>query len=433
MRMFDDISPRWMQDAKRSTKPLTILSPYITGDVALSLVKGKAHARIYTLFEAEVFVARGSSLDDIRRLMKDHQVYRLDGLHAKLVTDNASFVTVGSQNLTRGGQFNNELSVHLWDKPARQQAMAIVEPWLEGATLITPTMVADMEKDIERLRAMYRKFKEECDKHQGNVDAAAKQRARRERQAAQAKNRAAIGAKLNKALSSGATKTGQVTRKDVVSTPFLKIDNNASLLTWERQRGNDIELRKGMRYLCFLDSNAFGWARVAEKQITRIGLNIKYGPGTVKEFPTLSMVLSVRPKDLVGKPDGTNLVVKLLDGKKSVCTVPVSFLLDEVTAFPARRPRFPQLPRRPGKLPSPPPASQALSREVTAWIAANTKKFERLVCKRATESFTYADGSKLTGVSASAFFGEVGTRVNVTVTTFGKHPILYVTPRKNHG
>ncbi|MHC5194875.1 phospholipase D-like domain-containing protein [Pseudomonas frederiksbergensis] len=410
MRMYDEISPRWKQDAKRSTKPLTILSPYITGDVALNLVKGKAHARIYTLFEAEVFVARGSSLDDIKRLMKDHQVYRLDGLHAKLVTDNASFVTVGSQNLTRGGQFNNELSVHLWDKPARQQAMAIVEPWLEGATLITPAMVADMEKDIERLRAMYRKFKEECDKHQGKVDAAAKQYARRERQAAQAKNRAVIGAKLNKALSSGATKTGLVTRKDVVSTPFLKIDNNASLLTWERQRGNDIELRKGMRYLCFLDSNAFGWARVAEKQITRIGLNIKYGQGTIKEFPTLTMVLSVRPKDLVGKPDGTNLVVKLLDGKKSVCTVPVSFLLDEVTAFSARRPKFPRPPRRPGHLPSPPPASPALSREVTTWIAANKTKFELLVCKRATESFTYAEGRK-----------EVGRRQRLCVLWRGWH------------
>ena len=433
MLMFDDISPRWRQDAKRSTKPLTILSPYLTGDVALGLVKGKVCARIYTLFDAEVFAAGGSSLDVIKGLMKDHQVYRLDGLHAKLVTDNASFVTVGSQNLTRGGQLNNELSVQFKGEPARLQAMAVVEPWLEKASLITQAMVADMEKDIERLRAMYRKFKEECDKHQGKVDAAAKQRARRERQAAQAKTRAAIGAKLNKALASGATKTGQVTRKDVVSTPFLKIDNNASLLKWERQRGNDIDLRKGMRYLCFLDSNAFGWARVAEKQITRIGLTILNGPGTFKEFPELSMVLSVRPQDLVGKPDGTNLVVKLLDGKKSVCTVPVSFLLDEVTAFPALRPRFPQLPRRPGTPALPPPASPALSRSVVAWITANTAKFELLVCKNVTESFTYADGSKLTGVNASAFFGKVGSRVNVTVTKFARHPILYVAPQESHG
>ncbi|MDF9778897.1 hypothetical protein [Pseudomonas baetica] len=433
MRMYDDITPRWRQDAKRSTKPLTILSPYITGDVALGLVKGKVNARIYTLFDAKVFAAGGSSLDDIKGLMKAHQVYRLDGLHAKLVTDNASFVTVGSQNLTRGGQFNNELSVHLKGEPARLQAMAVVEPWLEMATLITPAMVTDMEKDIERLRAMYRKFKEECDKHQGKVDAAAKQRARRERQAAQAKTRAAIGAKLNKALASGTTKTGLVTRKDVVSTPFLKIDNNESLLKWERQRGNDIALRKGMRYLCFLDSNAFGWARVAEKQITRIGLSILYEPGTFEEFPELTMVLSARPQDLTGQPDGTNLVVKLLDGKKAVCTVPMSFLLDEVTAFTARRPRFPQGPRRFGTHASPPPANPALSRTVAAWIDAHPTSFETLVFKHVTESFSYADGSKLAGVNASAFFGKVGSRLNVTVTKVGKHPILHVAPQELRG
>lgn len=433
MRMFDDISLRWKQDAERATKPLTILSPYITGDVALGLVTGKVHARIYTLFDAEVFAAGGSSLDEIKILMRAHQVYRLDGLHAKLVTDNASFVTVGSQNLTRGGQYNQELSVHLGDEPARRQAMAIVDPWLEGATLITSPMVADMEKDIERLRAMYRKFKEECDKYQAEVDTATKQRARRERQEAQAKTRATIGAKLKKALSTGATKTGRVTRKDVASTPFLKIDNNASLLKWERKRGSDIDLRKGMRYLCFLDSNAFGWARVAEKQITRIGLNIQYAPGTFREFPTLTMVLSVRPQDLVGQPDGTNLVVKLLEVGKAVCTVPVSFLLDEVTAFPASRPRFPQLPRRPGMPKLLPPASPALSKTVTAWIAANKAKFESLVCKRTTESFNYADGSKLAGVFASKFFGKLGSRVNVTVTKLGKQPILYVTPHESLG
>lgn len=431
MRMYNDISPRWIQDAKGSTKPLTILSPYITSELAHDLVKDKVGARIYTLFDAEVFAAGGSSLDEIKGLMETHLVYRLDGLHAKVVTDNASFVTVGSQNITRGGRLNNELSVHLKGEVARIQAMAVVEPWLEKASLITPAMVDEMEKDIERLRVLYRKFKAECDKYQAEVDAATKQRARRERRDAQAKTRAAIGVKLKKALSSGATKTGRVTRKDVASTPFLKIDNNASLLKWERKRGSDIDLRKGMRYLCFLDSNAFGWARVAEKQITRIGLNIQYAPGTFREFPTLTMVLSARPQDLVGQPDGTNLVVKLLEVGKAVCTVPVSFLLDEVTAFPASRPRFPQLPRRPGMPKLPPAASPALSKTVTAWIAANKAKFESLVCKRTTESFNYADGSKLAGVFASKFFGKLGSRVNVTVTKLGKQPILYVTPHES--
>lgn len=111
--MFKNICSRWKLQAKRSTSPLTILSPYITKDVALDLVKGKVGARIFTLFDVTVFATGGSDLGDIVRLMKNHEVYKLDGLHAKLVTDNTSFVTVGSQNLTEGGKHNLELSVSL--------------------------------------------------------------------------------------------------------------------------------------------------------------------------------------------------------------------------------------------------------------------------------------------------------------------------------
>ncbi|MDS9592667.1 phospholipase D-like domain-containing protein [Pseudomonas sp. HTZ1] len=166
MRMFKDIHPRWQQQAKRSSQPLIILSPYITQDVALSLVKGKTGARIYTLFDTNVFATGGSDLEDIVELMQKHEVYQLDGLHAKLVTDKDTFVTVGSQNLTRGGKHNLELSVHLNDEPARRQAMDIVEPWLDDAERITPEMVADMKVDIERLKGLYKEFQKQCAEHQ---------------------------------------------------------------------------------------------------------------------------------------------------------------------------------------------------------------------------------------------------------------------------
>ncbi|QXI45630.1 MULTISPECIES: hypothetical protein [Pseudomonas] len=47
------------------------------------------------------------------------------------------------------------------------------------------------------------------------------------------------------------------------------------------------------------------------------------------------------------------------------------------------------------------------------WIAENENKFEILVRKHVTESFNYADGSKLAGVNAAMFFGQPGSRVEV--------------------
>jgi hypothetical protein len=426
--MFDNIYPRWKQQAKRSTNPLIILSPYITKDVALSLVEGKAGARIYTLFETKVFATGGSDLEDIVGLMKDHEVYRLDGLHAKLVTDNTSFITVGSQNLTEGGQHNLELSVSLAGELARQQAMEIVEPWLEGAERITPQMVADMQVDIEQLQALYKEFLEKCADHQTDVDAKAKQRARHTRHVAHVKSRAAIGSKLKKALNSSIAKTAQVRRKDKYSTPFLKTDDKASLLVWARPNGEvEAELDKGDRYLCFLESNDFGWARVADQQITRIGRGITYGPGTIKAFPSLSLQVSSAAKSLIGHPDGTNLVVSLWQGKKLVCTVPASFQLDDVTMFEAKRPKpaLPKIKNRPEPIQ---PASSVLTRDVMAWIAENNRRFELLVRKYVTESFNYSDGDKLTGVSAATFFGQTGSRVKVRLAKVRNNPILHVSP-----
>lgn len=428
MRMFDDIYPRWKQQAKRSTNPLTILSPYITKDVALSLVKGKTGARIYTLFDTKVFATGGSDLDDIVGLMKDHEVYRLDGLHAKLVTDNTSFVTVGSQNLTEGGQHNLELNVSLEGKLARQQAMEIVEPWLEDAERITPEMVADMKVGIERLKALYKEFLGECADHQADFDAQARQRARSRRRAAHVKSRAAIGSKLKKVLNSNITKTAQVRRKDMHTTPFLKTDDKASLLVWARPNGEiEAELDKGDRYLCFLESNDFGWARVADQQITRIGRGITYGPGSVKAFPSLSLQVSSAAKSLIGHPDGTNLVVNLWQGKRLVCTVPASFQLDDVTAFEAKRPQ-PARPRIKGRSEPIQPASTVLTREVMAWIEENNRKFELLVRKYVTESFNYTDGNKLVGVSAAMFFGQTGSRVKIRLARVRNNPILHVSP-----
>ncbi|MDC3738140.1 hypothetical protein KDL27_20335 [Pseudomonas syringae pv. syringae] len=426
MRMFKDIHPRWQQEAKRSTQPLIILSPYITKDVALSLVKGKTGARIYTLFDTNVFATGGSDLEDVVELMQKQEVYQLDGLHAKLVTDKDTFVTLGSQNLTQGGKHNLELSVHLNDEPARRQAMDIVEPWLDDAERITPEMVADMRVDIERLKALYEEFQKQCAEHQKDFVDKSRRRARRERFEAHAKNRAAIASKLKKALRASITKTAQVKRIDQSSV--LKTEDKANLLVWERPNGKvEATLNKGDRYLCFLESNDFGWARVAGQQISLIGRGIIFGPGIFNAFPKLSLRVSSAARSLIGHPDGTNLVVSLWWGKSQVCTVPGSFQLDDITLFEAKRPK-PARPKIKGRPEPVQPAPTTLTREVITWIAENSRSFELLVRRSVTESFNYTEGHKLTGVRAARFFGKPGSRVKIRLAKVRNNPVLHVSP-----
>lgn len=428
MRMTGNVYERWKRHAKRSSSPLTILSPYLTGDTALSLLKPKIRARIYTLFDAKVFASGGSNLDDIEALMASHEVYRLDGLHAKLVTDHITFVTLGSQNLTEGGQHNLELSVDLNGEPARRQAMAIVEPWLESATLIKPEMVTDMRVEIERLKRLYADFLAECSEHQKSVDAKEKARYRRDRYDAHVKSKAAIGAKLEKVLKSSIVVTGKVKRKTNTSTPFLKTDNNRSLLLWRRPNGQKVaDLNKLDRYLCVLKSNDFGWARVAGQQISRISRVITFGPGTIKEYPALSLELSSAPRSLIGHPVGTNLRARVMQGRKVVCIVPVNFLLDDLVALAPERPPVPR-PRVKGMPMQEQRASAELSEQVIGWITSHKRKFEQLVQSHVTGSFNFHEGEKLAGESAGAFFGEIGSCVRVRLVKVRGNPVLHFSP-----
>lgn len=430
MRMFENITNRWKQHAKRSTSPLTILSPYITKGTVMSLVAGKASASIYTLFNVEVFATGGSDLGDIVKLMAKHKVYKLDRLHAKVVTDHTSFITVGSQNLTQNGQHNLELSVSLNGEAARRQAMDIVEPWLDAAELITPAMVADMESEVGSVKKLYDEFLQKCESAQTQINLRAKRRASRSRYEAHLKGRALIEGKLKRALASSPTKSAEVKRASSVSTPCLKTDAKENLLRWKRADGSiHAKLEKGERYLCFLENNEFGWARVAGQQITRIGRGITYAPGVLEAFSQLSFQVSASGKSLIGQPDGTNLVVNLLHGERPVCTVPAKFQLDSVNIFPARRPKAP--PARAKRSAATRPVPLSMTREVMAWIAENEPEFEKLVHMRVTESFNYADGSKLTGVDAASFFGKLGSRVTVRVVNVDDNPILHVSPLKS--
>ena len=118
-------------------------SPFITGELCASLVEGNANARIYTRFDVPLFASGGSSLDQLEALLRSgHQLFKIDDLHAKVVMDESSFVTIGSQNLTKRGKLHNkELTASFTSSQVRDLVKARIAPWLENAEPITAEMI----------------------------------------------------------------------------------------------------------------------------------------------------------------------------------------------------------------------------------------------------------------------------------------------------
>ena len=139
---------------KRHPWDVIIASPYIT-DPVIDRVTSWASLRstvIMTTFDPETFLAGGSSIDALGRLVAEgFEVRALDNLHAKIVLAGDA-ATVGSQNVTHGGTRNREATVLVRGREAVDDLRAALEAWLAESERISPEMVEHMREEVERLR-----------------------------------------------------------------------------------------------------------------------------------------------------------------------------------------------------------------------------------------------------------------------------------------
>jgi len=415
VQITSNIAPLWLSKARKSSTPLTILSPYLSGNDARLLVANKPSARIYTLFDLEVFASGASSLDLVASLVTNgSQVFHLENLHAKVVMNEDGFVCLGSQNLTRRGKSKNrELSVHLFGDTARSQARELVEPWLKEAKQITPDMVADMKASLVIAQEAYQQFKKTCaDQHKVMEE---NERERDESQRAKRRLRENLTKSISKSFRLPTAKFGTV--RYLGENHTLSIQNDSNLLTWGRGR-DAISLQNLKRYLCVLDGD-FGWARVASGRITKISRIIRQD-GFFPTLPNLHVVLSSAPRQMVGLPPEANLAVKVKHDSTTICTVPMAFNLKRLRTF------TPIVPQTKASTKNRVDGTR-LAEEVKKWINANPQKFKQLISVRVTQSFHYAEGSKLAGGNANTFFGPVGTRCKLELIVDGSKHILAAT------
>lgn len=160
------IDRRWKKEVAGGACCNYILSPYITSKTAESVLSRSngSDCKIYTLFSAELFCSKASSLKTIKNLIgAGHKVFHLPDLHAKVFLVPGVFASIGSQNLTHAGTRHKEASVALFDKRMVGQVEKQIAPWLAAGIAITPEMIADMEKVLAHLEPQYQELLESAE------------------------------------------------------------------------------------------------------------------------------------------------------------------------------------------------------------------------------------------------------------------------------
>lgn len=429
IRIRQNLTRTWQSQIEAATTQITVLSPYITPNDTLRFLKNR-DARIYTLFQVRDFVSHASDIKFLTALVKaKHEVYELKTLHAKVVMDEDSFVTLGSQNLTdRGAGRNLELSV-CFDGINREitcdMVRSKVESWIAKGKpkLITLVRIKQMEKRIEAVRKAYKEFDDQAQREQDAADAEDAavdlpevDTGKTERQRADESNWIEIQKKVRKASSSTAVHQGVISCYDD-RTPFLRFTGQ-DLLHWPRKDGSIEQLYPRKRYLCILDERGFGWARLAKTQITRIAQHITLG----KIIPGLPRVeVELWAQEALGEkaPPKTNLVAILLINDELVCTVPMTYLL----ANPEIKPAIPPSRSAVDEVRAPPKETKA----VMKWLRENPRKFKLAISKHIASNNDAPGHRKTYGGDAEDFVGPHSTMVNMGAVFKGKNPILILT------
>jgi len=273
---FRNVSRRWKKEAV-STNSLIFLSPYITSSTAETVLLANEHlsCQIYTVFKAENFACRASSLKTLKKLIQNGcELFHIDGLHAKvMLSDN--FISIGSQNLTNKGKSNLEASFCSDDSNFIKYSHSEVDKWISLAKEITIEMLEDMEKEIapwiieyDKLKKLFQlsddvitekeNIRQELEENRVKKILADKERL------IQLANNARNVVQSNRTISARVRDTGT----HVCTYSLVPVTKAANFINWQILGQRKI-LEKKKRYLFMdLDNGRVGWARVNKTQIT---------------------------------------------------------------------------------------------------------------------------------------------------------------------
>ena len=333
-----------------------ILSPYLTSQTAETVISEAepSSTDVYTTFKSETFASGGSSISTVRLLLElGYNLYELTHLHAKTILT-SEFGLVGSQNLTKGGTKNREISVVLTDKEELDYLRSEIEEWGKDRRSISLAMVKDMENLLPELKRAYKKFENLTTLSDQKIDEAIvereleRQRREKERQHQEVARKKDISQKrktlirkrsdpIRKAVKSGSVISSTVLQARIEPKPKYDLWGNetfydtlvrrrtdVSFLRWVLPSGSDeFEMKmltKRDRYLLLLLENGrLSWPALNQTQISQYGISLnRTSPIPIGDYQCLlDFDFASEDDDLQKWNVKTRIFPVAYDGKKS--------------------------------------------------------------------------------------------------------------------
>jgi Sec-independent protein translocase protein TatA len=249
---------------------------------------GEHSARVYTVFESQLFASGASQISTLRRLAEQgHRIFHVARLHAKVVLTRKT-ATVGSQNLTGGGQHNRETTVVISDAALVKELRAGLRQWLATAERISIERIREMERSIGPVRRAFRKFQTDAKELD---DAVAKQERARLRSVAhenrirdEAQHQRAedeqrvkrLRAMLEECEQSRFSVPLRVTYKPY-ETLVLQSPHVHDLMEWRMRDGRLVALNSRERYLLVSPTGRIAWPALNKTRLTQFGSGLTNG------------------------------------------------------------------------------------------------------------------------------------------------------------
>ena len=409
------LTRRW-QSGLVGGSPSRIFSPFVTSETAERVLGHLGgNCELYTVFSPDNFVTGASSIGCLRRLARAGcHIYHVEGLHAKVALGGPEFATIGSQNLTAGGEQHKEMNVVLSSADQVSAIASAVEPWIAERVRVTLEHIELMEKFVRPYRKKFLALTHELEGE--GFPIAEIQEAR----AASLHNKRV--AKLQRALRDPQSQESDSQYGQVRWVDTNYGDNrNCTLLadagfdlTWWHIKGESVYLDRLNRYLCLNESDGrIGWGRIGKTRITKFGLNVS-SRGAIMTYKGMHLQIDMNANPSIGSRRRQNVEIVLKDvssdeGFRLYCWFSVSDL--EILQF-----------SRLDENGTPTPSMRRLERD----LDQNSKVIRSRLQQRILRPFRYEHN--LIGQEANHFFREVDTRWRLRLIVRNESEFLVASP-----
>lgn len=424
------IDLHWKEMLNDDVRAVYVFSPYITSNTAEEVLKKLKPnvCSIHTVFKAELFASRASSLRTLRALLdQGHHLYHVPNLHAKLIFVPETIASIGSQNLTYGGTRNKEASVVISNSVEIDEIQESVLPWLAERTPITLEMIELMEKELPSAENLFdeaRAIAEGIDEKVLKLQIEAEEQVERERlrieherelvRQSEERQRLlyTLGAKIPRRKLSQETAYCEVIRDYDSFSKRLAVRGNADLSSWSVE-GKRINLKRLKRYVCFREDNGLiGWARIAKSRISYINRTLI--DNKLLDLGGTKCTLHLTADWSAGAKPDRNLTVQVVtESGNSICRLSVWFDPYGVIFRDFEDETY-----------SPKILFQRLS--IQEWINSNWEEFSAILINRVTSPFIYST-SLIGQENVGPFFGKEGEIIKVRLLNdYGGRKVLVV-------